>query len=111
MTDFLYIFHDLTSQSNKAVYNYDFEYHGERVTLATNLDQCFADNSTVCDPLSMIEANPLVNIRPVYNHPYPSQNTYFWTDASCTQSVKVREDGMVAIIHDPASNPWHPDDT
>ena len=29
------------------------EYHGERVTLGTNLAQCTADNRTVCDPIAM----------------------------------------------------------
>ena len=29
------------------------EYHGERVTLGTNLAQCTADNGTVCDPIAM----------------------------------------------------------
>jgi hypothetical protein len=82
-------------QSTRAKYNYDFEYHGERVTLGTNVNQCTADDGIVCDPNSMIADNPLVNTRPVYNYPYPSQNTFYWTDASCTQSVKVREDGMM----------------
>jgi len=99
------------SSSDRALYNYDFEYHGERVALATNLDQCIADSGTVCDPRSMIADNPLVNTRPVYNYPYPSRNTYFWTDANCTQSVKIRGDGMIAIIHEPTSNPWFYDDT
>lgn len=41
--------------------------------------------------------NPLVNIRPVYNYPFPSENTFFWTDANCTQAVKVRQDGMMYV--------------
>lgn len=39
-----------------------------------------------------------------YNFGYPSTNTFFWTDAACTQYVKVRNDGMVAIVHKPAEN-------
>jgi hypothetical protein len=97
--------------NSRAEYNYDFEYHGERVKLSTNLDQCMADNGTVCDPVAMKADNPLVNIRPVYNLPYPSQNTFFWTDANCTQTVKVRDDGMIAIVNDPARNPWFYEDT
>jgi hypothetical protein len=85
-------------QSTRANYNHDFEYHGERVTLGTNVNQCTADGGGVCDPDSMIANNPLVNIRPVYNYPYPSQNIFFWTDASCTQLVKVREDGLMCVM-------------
>ena len=98
-------------QNYRAEYNYDFEYHGERVTLDTNMDQCLADNGTVCDPVAMKADNPLVNIRPVYNYPFPSQNTFFWTEANCTQSVKVREDGMIAIVNEPDRNPTFYDDT
>jgi hypothetical protein len=58
----------------------------------------------------MIADNPVVNIRPVYNFPYPSTNTFFWTDSNCTQQVKVRSDGMVAIIHRPDENPFFHDD-
>ncbi|KAL7554934.1 hypothetical protein ACHAWF_018496 [Thalassiosira exigua] len=97
--------------NSRAEYNYDFEYHGERVKLSTNLDQCMADNGTVCDPVAMKADNPLVNIRPTYNLPYPSQNTFFWTDANCTQTVKVRDGGMIAIVNDPARNPWFFEDT
>lgn len=85
-------------QSTRSNYNYDFEYHGERVTLGTNVNQCTADGGIVCDPDSMIANNPLVNTRPVYNYPYPSQNIFFWTDTSCTQLVKVREDGMMCVM-------------
>lgn len=35
---------------------------------------------------------------------YPSQNTFYWTDSACTQYVRVRSDGMVALIHEPVSN-------
>ncbi|KAL7553976.1 hypothetical protein ACHAWF_017328 [Thalassiosira exigua] len=97
--------------ADRSQFNYDFEYHGERVVKQTNVDQCLADNGTVCDPVSMKADNPLVNIRPVYSHPFPSQNTFFWTDSNCTQSVKVREDGMVAIVNKPQRNPWFYDDT
>jgi len=82
-------------QTTRAEYNYDFEYHGERVMLGTNVDQCEADGGIVCDPAGMRADNPLVNIRPVYNYPYPSQNTFFWTGADCTISIKVRSDGMM----------------
>lgn len=42
--------------------------------------------------------------RAPYNFVYPSQNTFFWTDSSCTQYVRVRSDGMVALINEPAPN-------
>jgi hypothetical protein len=82
-------------QSGRAGYNYGFQYHSERVTLGTNVNQCTADGGAVCDPDLIAAGSPLVNTRPVYNYPYPSQNTFFWTDASCTQLVKVRQDGMM----------------
>ena len=86
------------SQAKKAQYNYGFEYHGERVTHGTNMITCTADGGQVCDPNTISADNPLVNLRPVYNYPYPSQNTFFWTDASCTQMVKVRQDGMMCVM-------------
>ena len=73
-------------QNYRAEYNYDFEYHGERVIHDTNLNQCLADNGTVCDPVAMKADNPLVNIRPVYNYPFPSQNTFFWTEGKAFPS-------------------------
>ena len=82
-------------QARRAEYNYDFEYHGERVILGTNVNQCTADGGAVCDPDSINADSPLVNTRPVYDYPFPSQNTFFWTDAGCTQLVKVRKDGMM----------------
>ena len=96
---------------NKANYNHGFEYHGEKVTFGLNKNECTAAGGVVCDPDSMVANNPIINIRPVYNFPYPSQNTFFWTNANCTQMVKVRGDGMIAIIHQPAENPFFYDST
>jgi hypothetical protein len=79
-------------------FNYGFEYHSERVTHGTNMNTCTANGGQVCDPNTISADNPLVNIRPVYNYPYPLQNTFFWTDASCTQMVKVRQDGMMCVM-------------
>jgi hypothetical protein len=81
-------------QANRANYNYNFEYHGERVTFGTNMNECTANGGVVCDPNSVAN-NPVVNVRPVYNYPHPSQNTLFWTNANCTQMVKVIGDGMM----------------
>jgi hypothetical protein len=92
--------------NNTATLNYNFEYHGERVTYGSNMNECTANGGQVCDPNSLAAGNPVINMRPVYNFPYPSQNTFFWTNANCTQMVKVREDGMVAIIHKPEENPF-----
>ena len=39
-----------------------------------------------------------------YNYVYPSQNTFYWTDAACTQYAKIKSDGSMAIINDPAKN-------
>lgn len=39
-----------------------------------------------------------------YNFVFPSRNTFFWTGALCTQYVKIRNDGLVAIINDPVKN-------
>jgi len=84
-------------QNNTASYNFNFEYHGERVTYESNMNECTASGGVVCDPNALAANNPLVNIRPIYNFPYPSQNTFFWTNANCTQMVKVREDGMMCV--------------
>ncbi len=52
----------------------------------------------VCDSDGLIADNPLVNVRTNYDRIYPSENTFFWTDASCTLSLKVRSDGMVSFM-------------
>ena len=65
------------------------------MTFGTNINECTVNGGVVCDPNSMVANNPVVNIRPVYNFPYPSQNTFFWTNVNCTQMVKVKDDGMM----------------
>ncbi len=100
------VFCEIYIQPTSANYNYDFEYHGERVALETNVNQCIADGGEVCDPNSMIANNPLVNTRPVYSYPFPSNNIFFWTNASCTQLVKVREDGMMCVMCLPTFIMW-----
>lgn len=124
-------------QTNRSEYNYKFEYHGERVKLDTIKTQCEADGGVVCDGSAMMAGkvlcfflsieessshthpllppdttdNPIVNIRPIYNFPYPSRNTFFWTDNNCTQKIKVRDDGFIAFIHNPNVNPFFADET
>lgn len=90
--------------------NFKFDFHGQRVSAFTNEADCAADGGQVCDPEAM-SADLIENTRTIYNNPYPSRNTMFWTDASCSLSVKVREDGMVAIIHQPAKNKFFDDET
>jgi len=94
-----------------AEYNYKMEYHGERTLFASTSAQCLADGGRVCDSDGLIADNPLVNVRTNYDRIYPSENTFFWTDASCTLSLKVRSDGMVAIIHEALINPFFNDYT
>lgn len=94
-----------------AEYNYKMEYHGERTLFASNSAQCLVDGGRVCDADGLIADNPLVNIRTNYDEIYPSKNTFFWTDAPCTLSLKVRFDGMVAIIHEPWGSPFFDDKT
>ena len=65
----------------------------------------------MCDSNGLIADNPVVNIRTTYDNIYPSSNTMFWTNSSCTFSLKVRADGLVAIIHEPAANPYFEDKT
>ena len=84
--------------------------------------------------------NPLVNtLCPVYNLLYPSKNSFFWTDAGCTQLVKVRDNRRLrvrclclfpscqvslkpeltapslslrsAVVHSPDRNPFFSDET
>lgn len=99
-------------EMNKAEYNYNFEYHGERTAHETTRSQCLADGGTLCDPNNIQADNPIVNVRPVYDFPHPAQNVFFWTDSACTQQVKVRSnDGMVAIINSPDVGPFFQSDT
>lgn len=87
------------------------EYHGERTLFDSSELQCSTDGGRVCDSNGLIADNPAVNIRTTYDNIYPSQNTMFWTDASCTLALKVRADGKVAILHEPAANPFFEDET
>jgi hypothetical protein len=51
------------AEGNKvASYNYKLEYHGERVTAATNEAQCTADGLLVCDPVKVVAEAPMVRI-------------------------------------------------
>ena len=64
------------------------------------MEQCSAvsGKAAVCDPIAMKADNPLVNtLCPVYNLPYPSKNSFFWTDAGCTQLVKVRDNRRLRV--------------
>ena len=103
--------------NRRSEFNFDIEYHGERVRLETIVEQCAAvqvdhnTTGTVCDPVAMKADNPLVNTRPVYDTPYPSHNSFYWTEANCTQLIKVRQDGTVAMVHQPDANPFHEDQT
>ena len=103
--------------TRRSEFNFELEYHGERVRQETILEQCAAvqidhnTTGTVCDPVAIKADNPLVNTRPIYNLPYPSRNSFFWTEASCTQLVQVREDGFVSIVHEPDVNPFFYDQT
>ena len=87
------------------------EFHGERTLFDTTELLCTTDGGRVCDANSLTADNPAVNIRTTYDNVYPSQNTMFWTDASCDLSLKVRADGLVAIIHEPATNVFFDDET
>ena len=94
------------AEGNKiATYNYKFEYHGERISFPSNEAVCAADGLSVCDPVQVVAEAPLVMSKAPYNFVYPSQNTFFWTDAACAQYVRVRSDGMVSIIHQAVPNP------
>ena len=103
--------------NKRTEFNFDIEYHGEKVQLETIVEQCGAlqvdenTTGTVCDPVAMKADNPLVNTRPVYDTPYPSHNSFYWTEANCTQLIKVRLDGSVALVHKPDANPFHEDQT
>ena len=48
--------------NNVATHNYKFEFHGERVTAATNEQQCVADGLSVCDPTLLVAEKPMVSI-------------------------------------------------
>ena len=103
--------------TRRSEFNFELEYHGERVRLDTVQEQCGAlqldenTSASVCDPIAIKADNPIVNSRPLYNYPYPSRNSFFWTEASCTQLIKVREDGFVAMVHEPDMNPFFSDQT
>ena len=97
-------------RNKTAELNFEFDYHGQRVTASTNEADCLAGGGQVCDPEAM-SADLIENTRTIYNNPFPSQNVMFWTDASCSLSLKVRADGMVAIIHEPTLNNFFDDAT
>ena len=93
------------TEDDRAHYNYRMEYHVETVTAQTNKVKCEAAGLFVCDPNYLSPRDPDVQIEITYNDISPTLNKFFWTDASCTQKIKVRDDGMVALIHNPTPNP------
>ena len=45
-----------------ATFNHKLEFHGERVSFATNEAQCISDGLSVCDPSQIIAEEPSVSI-------------------------------------------------
>ena len=63
------------TQAKRAEYSFNFEYHGERVSLATNLEPCLGDGRSVCDPIAMKTGE----------YQIPTQNTELHEDKNGNQ--------------------------
>jgi uncharacterized protein (DUF1501 family) len=79
------------------------KYHGERVTYATNNNLC-SGNGGVCPAGTndVADSNSCLG-QTAYNVAAPKYNHFQWTEGSCTTKVKVRLDGMLALVHFPES--------
>ena len=75
------------------------KYTGEYVVFDTNTNRCGTDNDVCSGGTNAISSQNCVNqIR--YHSRWPMGNHFQWTKGSCDMKVKVRLDGMVAMIHE-----------
>ncbi len=79
-------------------------YNGEYVTYDTNMVRCGGDAIHVC-PAGTNEVNNADQCKNQvrYASSAPRYNHFQWTSGSCDIKIKVRLDGMVALVHVPQS--------
>ena len=65
------------------------KYSGERMTLETAENRCIEGSKEICSTYYRVLGELYLN------------RGYFWTDNSCLLRVKIRRDGMVAVVHQP----------
>eukprot|EP00571_Detonula_confervacea_P017647 CAMPEP_0172312770 /NCGR_PEP_ID=MMETSP1058-20130122/18549_1 /TAXON_ID=83371 /ORGANISM="Detonula confervacea, Strain CCMP 353" /LENGTH=2999 /DNA_ID=CAMNT_0013026315 /DNA_START=101 /DNA_END=9097 /DNA_ORIENTATION=+ len=82
-------------------------YHGEYVTYATNTDRCAASDRAVCPAATnSISNQDKCSGQTGYNPGSPKYNHFSWTAGTCNIKVKVRLDGMVALVHSVPEAPF-----
>ena len=65
-------------------------YSGERMTLETAEDRCSEASKEICYGFDKVNGELYLN------------RGFFWTGTSCLLRVKIRRDGMIAIVHQPS---------
>jgi len=82
------------------------EYQGERISFASNEQRCIDNGWVACNPNSVelpnfnddvIECKDFTGV----SLGYPDMNVYHWTNEPCVLRMFVKQNGLVAIIHDP----------
>ena len=73
------------------------KYHGEAVSFDTNAQRC--GNGNLCAAGTQNCNDSACNGQKRYDSNHPKNNHFQWTDGGCDIKVKVRLDGMVALVH------------
>ena len=77
-------------------------YNGEYVKYDTNTDRCGTEEDNVCPAgTNGISSQTECPHQTGYSQSSPKNNFFQWTKGGCTFKVKVRLDGMIAMIHEP----------
>ena len=78
-------------------------YNGEYVTYDTNMGRC-GDSGDVCPgSTNGVDNDDQCKHQVKYRSSAPRYNHFQWTSGSCDIKMKVRLDGMVALVHVPES--------
>ena len=81
----------------------DCHYHGELVRYKSNEIFC-GDTTNVCPgETNRVSDQDHCRGQNKYSSNIPKTNHFHWTSGSCTINIKVRLDGMVALVHKPES--------
>ncbi len=82
----------------------DAHYLGEVVSYENNRDNCILLGGDVCDPTSAACTEPFCSHRGIYTRA-DMYHAFHWTNKDCSIKLKIRFDGLAAIVHEGSARP------